>query len=310
MPKVSIIIVTHNAIGIIKDCLNSVYAQDFRDFEVIVVDNNSIDGTKEFIRENFPQVSLVENRDNLGFCQANNQGIKISQGDYILTLNSDVGLEKDFFTELIKTVEKAPSDIGMFGPKILRIDRKKIDSTGIILTKARRFYNRGAGETDSGQYDDKRDIFGPCAAAALYKKEMLEQIKIRDNSCAIRDNSCLEYFDNDFFFLVEDIDLAWWANLAGWRGYFVPEAKCYHLGNISGMDKRMRQYLSFRNRYFMMVKNERLSGFIKDLGYILAYDTLRFFYLIITNRLIYKAVFEIIYLLPRMFKKRNFCLTR
>ncbi len=125
----------------------------------------------------------------------------------------------------------------MVSPKILRMDKKTIDSTGIILTKARRFYNRGAGETDSGQYDGKREIFGPCAAAALYKKEMLEQIKIRDNSCAIRDNSCPEYFDNDFFFLVEDVDLVWRANLSGWEGYFVPQARCYHWGNSSGLER-------------------------------------------------------------------------
>ncbi len=308
MPKVSIIIVTHNARGIVEACLNSVYAQDFKDFEVIVVDNNSEDRT-EFIKENFPQVRLVENKENLGFCKANNQGITISQGDHILTLNSDVVLEKDFLTELIKTVEKAPSDIGMFGPKILRIDRKKIDSTGIILTKARRFYNRGTEEIDLGQYNDKREIFGPCAAAALYKKEMLEQIKIRGNSIKIRGHSCSEYFDNDFFFLVEDVDLAWRANLMGWKGYFVPEAKCYHLGNSSGMEKKMRQYLSFRNRYFMMIKNERLGIFFKNLLFILPYDILRFFNLIITNRLIPKAIFEIIFLLGKIFKKRNFYLT-
>jgi GT2 family glycosyltransferase len=310
MPKVSIVIVTHNAREIIKECLNSVYAQDFKDFEVIVVDNDSRDGTKEFIRENFPQAKLVENGDNLGFCQANNQGIEIAKGEFTLTLNSDVILENNFLSELLKTSKNLGSNFGMLSPKILKMDKKTIDSTGLILTKARRFYNRGSGEIDSGQYDDKREIFGPCAAAALYKREMLEQIKIRGNSIFIRGNSCSEHFDNDFFFLVEDVDLAWRANLSGWRGYFIPQAKCYHLGNSSGMDKKLRQYLSFRNRYFMMLKNERLGNFLKNLLFILPYDVLRFFKLIITNRHITKAIFEIVYLLGKIFKKRNFGLTR
>jgi len=359
MPKVSIIIVTHNSEEIIKDCLNSVYSQEFKDFEVIVVDNNSEDRTKEFIKENFPQIKLIENKKNLGFCKANNQGIEISQGKYVLTLNSDVILEKKFLSELMKEVENSPSEIGMFSPKILKMDKKTIDSTGIILTRIRRFYNRGDGEIDFGQYDDKKNIFGPSAACALYKREMLEKIKtvnigepflnadlrksnadkhrfnvdnicdhlranlresalkdifpagtkidinIRGNSKEIRG----EYFDNDFFFLVEDVDLSWRANLRGFKGYFIPQARCYHLGNSSKMGKKMRQYLSFRNRYFMLIKNEKLKDFMKNLGYFLIYDILRFFYLMFTNRFILKAIFEITYHFSRIFRKRNFCLT-
>ncbi|MFN7170572.1 MAG: glycosyltransferase family 2 protein [Candidatus Omnitrophota bacterium] len=295
MAKISIIIVTCNAIKIIKDCLDSVFLQDFKDFEVIVVDNNSLDRTKEFIKDNFPQVKLIENKKNLGFCRANNQGIEIARGEFILTLNSDVVLENNFLTELIKAAEETSRNIGMFSPKILKMDRKTIDSMGIILTRIRRFYNRGKDGVDYGQYDDKKEIFGPSAACALYKREMLDKIKKN-----------VEYFDNDFFFLVEDVDLAWRANLKGFRGLFVPNAICYHLGNGSRMSKKRRQYLSFRNRYLMLIKNESRSHFLKNLGYFLIYDITRFFYLVFTNFFIFRAIFEIIYLLPKMLKKRRF----
>lgn len=295
MPKVSIIIVTRNAIKIIKDCLCSVFAQDFKDFEVIVVDNDSEDGTREFIKKNFPQVRLIENKKNLGFCQANNQGINISQGEYILTLNSDVVLEKKFLNELMREVENSSSEIGMFSPKILKMDKKTIYSTGIILTRTRRFCNRGSGEIDYGQYDTRKEIFGSSAASALYKKKILDKIKIGEN----------EYFDNDFFFLVEDVDLAWRANLKGFKGYFVPSAICYHLGNSSGMNKKRRQYLSFRNRYLMLIKNENRDYFFKNLGYFIIYDISRFFYLIFTNFFIFKAISQMPYLMIKMFRKRK-----
>jgi len=295
MPKVSIIIVTRNARGIINECLDSVFSQDYRDYETMVIDNNSSDGTNEFIKKNYPQVTLLNNDQNVGFCRANNQGIEIAQGEFILTLNSDVVLENSFLTELINASKNLAPAIGMLGPKILGTDKKTIDSTGIILTKVRRFYNRGSGEIDLGQYDDKRDIFGSCAAAAFYKREMLETIKVDG-----------EYFDKDFFFLAEDVDLAWRANLAGWRGYFVPEARCYHHGNSSGMSKKMRQYLSFRNRYFMMMKNERLDEFIRELDHFLFYDITRFFYLIFTNPIISRTILGTVYFLGSMFKKRRF----
>lgn len=297
LPKISIVIVVYNAGNNIKKCLESVFTQDFKNFEVIVVDNGSEDGTGEFIKKKFPQIKLIENSNNLGFCRANNQGIEISKGEFVFTLNSDVFLESNFLTEFIYIAEESSPEIGMFSPKILKMDKKTIDSTGITLTRTRRFYNRGADEVDLGQHDDKKLILGPCAAAALYKRKMLEGIKIAG-----------EYFDNDFFFLVEDVDLAWRANLSGWKAYFVSEARCYHVGNSSGIDKRIRQYLSFRNRYFMIIKNLRTKDFLQNIIHILSYDLSRIIFVLFTNRLIPRAILEIFYNYPRMLKKRKMIL--
>jgi GT2 family glycosyltransferase len=169
----------------------------------------------------------------------------------------------------------------LFSPKIFKADGKTLDSTGLILSRYYRFFDRGHNLPDRRQYDGKPDIFGPCAAAALYKKEMLEDVKHEGG-----------YFDESFFFLGEDFDIAWRAGKRGWRAKFVPGAVCYHLRNSTNFASGFRQYLSFRNRYFMLLKNQGFSP-----GYItvfLLYDIPRFFYMLFTNRHTLKGVREII----------------
>ncbi|MFH1777233.1 MAG: glycosyltransferase family 2 protein [Candidatus Omnitrophota bacterium] len=268
---ISIVIVTLNTERFIKKCLESIYCQSYREFEVIVVDNGSRDETVRIIISDFPQVRLIRNKENIGFCRANNLGIKTAIGEAILTLNSDIVLEKDFLENLIKTYQNAKKDIGMFATRILNWNGKTIDSTGLILTRARRFYDRGYGKAI--EYKDNSEIIGPCAAAALYKREMLEDIKIND-----------EYFDEKFFFLVEDVDIAWRAKNRSWRVEYVPEAKCFHYRNSTNFNRNFRQYLSFRNRYYLILKNESKSGLIKFLPFFCIYDIPRFLYLLLTNK--------------------------
>lgn len=295
MPKVSIVIVGYNSKNFLKECFSSIYHQTFKDFEVIFVDNNSTDGTVPFIKANFPQIELIENKQNVGFCKANNQAIELSRGDYILTLNCDVELDKDFIMNLIEEFNKHAEEdrVGMVSGKILRKDRKTIDSTGLILTRFRRFYDRGSGELNNGKFDKRKEIFGPCAAAALYKREMLKDIKVGK-----------EYFDEDFFMFVEDVDLAWRANKRGWKALYVPEAVSYHKRHSNGYNKALIQYYSFRNRYFMLIKNERFRFF--NIVSFLLYDIPRFFYILLTNRKASKAIFEMTKLTPLMLTKRKY----
>lgn len=292
MAEISIIIATWNAGKYLPQCLEAIFNQTYRDFEVIIVDNNSTDGSREFIKGKYPTILLVENNNNVGFCRANNQGIAKAKGRYILSLNSDLVLAKDFLLEFKKEIEQSDSRIGMFQSKILKINTKIIDSTGLILSRARKFYNRGEGEIDVGQYDNKREIFGPCAAAALYKREMLEEIKT-DN----------QYFDEDFFFLGEDFDLAWRANNLGWQAIYVPQAVCFHWGHISQHNKAFKQYLSFRNRYYLLIKNESWKTLKNDLHIILSYDLPRIGWLLFTNWYTLKAIIEILAKISKVYRE-------
>ncbi len=292
MPEISIVIVTWNSELFIEDCLKSVLKQIYKDWELIIVDNGSSDGTVDYIKRIYPEVILIRNQNNLGFCQANNQGINLAKGRYIFVLNSDVILGDNFLGQMKTALDDSEKAIGMAGPKIMQSDGKTIYSTGLLISRSRRFYNRGEGEIDKKQYDTELNILGCCAASVIYKREMLEDIKLLN-----------EYFDEDFFFLLEDVDLSLRAHSSGWKALFVPEAVCYHQGNSSGYKNEFRQYLSFRNRYFLIVKNDTLTGLLKDAPYIITYDSLRFFYVLFFNRYFLKALREIFSSMPGLFKK-------
>lgn len=269
MPKISIVILTYNSINFIKPCLDSIFNQDSPDYEVIVVDNGSQDGTADFIKKNYPQVKLIENRKNFGACKARNQGIELSGGDWILTLDSDTILKKDFLLQMLTKIQTLSFDnIGMIQPKILKIDKKTIYSVGIFLSSLRRFFDIGKDKKDSGQFDKQNYIFGGCSAAVFYKRQMLEEIK-EDTG----------YFDERLFFLVEDVDLAWRAKRRGWSCIFSSDIVCFHYGNSSNYDRQARRYLCFRNRLLMILKNERLLGKIKLVPVFFIYDLSRLLFL-------------------------------
>lgn len=296
MPELTIVILTFNSSGFIESCLDFVFGQTYQDFEVILVDNGSIDNTLSLVKGNYPQVRLIENRHNLGAAKARNQAVEVAQGRWVLTLDCDVVLEKDFLNKIMRFAKEAEESIGMFQPKILREAGKVIDSAGIFLSKSRRFHNIGNGQLDTGQFNYQRYIFGPCSAAALYKRQMLEEIK-QDTG----------YFDERFFFLVEDVDLAWRAQAYGWKTIFFPKAVCMHIGNSSGFQSDFRQYLSFRNRYFLILKNDSFSMIIKNALFLIRYDIPRLFYLLFTNKYTLKALYQIIKLTPKMLEKRSVC---
>jgi len=281
MSNVSIIILTFNSERFIKSCLGSVFSQDYHDFEVILVDNSSKDNTIA-IACNYPIRNIIRNRENLGASKARNQGIEASGGKWVLTLDSDVVLEKGFLRQMVLFAERADSSVGMLQPRILQIDKKNIYSCGIKLTVFRRFYDIGKGRLNNGRSDFKKDVWGSSSAACFYRKDMLE---------AIKENT--GYFDERFFFLVEDVDLAWRAQKKGWKATYHPEAVCRHYGNSSGFNDRTRQYLCFRNRYYMMIKNEHSWYLYARLLFSALYDVPRIFYLFLTNPHAPKAVKEV-----------------
>jgi hypothetical protein len=270
MPKISTIILTLDSMNYIKICLDSVLSQAYPDREVIVVDNGSKDGTVSFIKENYPEVILIENKENAGAAKARNQGIQISKGEWVLTLDCDCILGDDYISKFTRALNDSPSDIGIIQSKILYSDRKRIYSAGIFLSSIRRFYDIGQGSKDLGQFDKPKYIFGACSAAAFYRRQMLEQTK-EDTG----------YFDERFFFLVEDVDLAWRAQRHGWKALYYPQSVCYHFGNSSGFDKGDRQYLCSRNRYYTIKKNEGIIKYALKVFPLLVYDLPRFILIMI-----------------------------
>lgn len=278
MHNFCVVIPTFNSIAFIGECLKSVFAQGRGDIDVVVADNASSDGTADFIRKNYPQVVLIENKENLGACRARNQGIEISKSPWVVCLDCDVVLENDFFSEVNGFISSIGARTGIIQPKILDPSGKAIYSCGIHLSKLRRFFDIGRNEPDSVRFDGLRVIFGACSAAAVYRRAMLDEIKEKTG-----------YFDERFFFLVEDVDLSWRARRSGWEAVFFPKARCRHNGGSSGFGKQLRQRLCFRNRYYSIAKNEGLSRYSMRIMPVLFYDIPRFIYLWLFNRSVVKV---------------------
>lgn len=180
----SIIIVNWNCEKYIAKCLEAVFKQTYGNFEIIIIDNGSTDGSEEIIRNYGTQIQLIHNPTNLGFSKANNQGIKRSKGEFVLLLNADAFIEPDFLEEMFK-VAKSDERIGLVTGKILKQasenSKKVIDSTGHTSNRYRHFSDRGWNKEDRGQYDTCEYVFSICAVCGLYKRQMLEDISSSEN---------------------------------------------------------------------------------------------------------------------------------
>lgn len=225
-----------------KPCLDSLRKQIFRDFETIVVDNGSTDSSVELIEREFPEVRVVAFTGNRGFSVAANAGIRASRADLVTLLNNDTEQGAGWLEALVRAADSHP-EAGFFASKLVDFhDRRVLDGAGDALRRNGLPYRLAKGEKDRGQYGDPAFVFGACAAAALYRRSMLDDIGL---------------FDEDFFAYCEDGDLSFRAQLAGYRCLYVPDAVVYHMGNAStgGRRSETATRLGTRNSLSLLVKN-------------------------------------------------------
>ena len=253
-PLVSVTVVTYNSGRFIRRCLDSVLEQAHRPLEVIVIDNASTDGTCDILERFEDRCLVVYNEENIGFAAAQNQAIALSGGQWILTLNPDVLLLSSFVASLIATAQLDPR-AGTICGKLLLADAafdiegsQRLDSTGMYFTPNLRHKDRGCLETNNGHYRQYEYVFGATAAAACYSREMIEDVSVQG-----------EFFDSDFFAYREDADLAWRAQLLGWKCIFDPTAVAYHVRALRpGMRSELPAEInmhSVKNRFLMRIKN-------------------------------------------------------
>jgi GT2 family glycosyltransferase len=246
-PLISVIIVNYNGLRFLENCLASLKKQTYpcAKYEVIVVDNGSADDSIAFIRNNSPEVKIIEAQKNLGFAAGNNLGFKHAKGDFFALLNNDTEVPENWLSALADSMLKSKS-IGLVTCKILfHGDRQTINSTGLELLSDGRGSDRGFREKDSGQYNQIEDVFGACGASVLLRKEMLTDIG---------------YFDERLFMYYEDLDLAWRAKLRNWRCVYTPETVVYHIHcGSSGEWSNFFTYHVERNRALVCVKNAPLG---------------------------------------------------
>lgn len=251
---VSVTIVTYNSGRFIKRCLESILEQKYLNLEVVVIDNASTDGTVDLLEPFAEQCRIYYNELNVGFAAAQNQAIALAEGEWILTLNPDVLLMPNFIQALVEAAHVDPK-VGSVCGKLLTIrasfdlpEKQLVDSTGIYFTPMLRHLDRGSQEVDNGHYLNFEYVFGATAAAALYRRSMIEDISIQG-----------EFFDPDFFVYREDADVAWRAQLMGWRCLYTPLARGYHVRNVLPGNRRALppaiNMHSVKNRFLMRIKN-------------------------------------------------------
>ncbi|WOX56626.1 glycosyltransferase family 2 protein [uncultured Methanoculleus sp.] len=288
---ISVVITNYNGRRYLPDCLSSLAVQTYQDFETIVVDNASTDGSAEFVEEHYPEVRIVRNRENLGFAGGTNAGIHAARGEYVLTLNNDTKAEPRFVEHLWGVMDADPTT-GMCAAKML-FPNGTINSTGICIARSGAAWDRGMYEPDHEQYDRPDEVFGPCAGAALYRREMLDEIGL---------------FDEDFFCYMEDVDLAFRARLAGWTCWYVPEARVYHHhGGTAGVGTDFAVYYGNRNVIWYVVKNFPLRLLITSVPWILGRNLAVVPYYAVRGqgRAIVRSKVDAIRGIPRMLRKRS-----
>lgn len=311
-PLVSIVIINYNTKKYLETCIQSLLAQTWSEKEIIFLDNDSSDGSFEFVSGKYPRITAVKNSKNLGYATAGNQGIKLAKGKYVMTINPDIIFEQEYVEYCVQKMEQ-DSRIGAIGGKIYKYNYENnhktsfIDTVGIFCYRNRRFIDDGQGLEDKGQFDEEKEVFGVSGACPVYRRSALEEVKYKD-----------EYFDENFFMYKEDIDISWRLRLAGWKCWYLPSAIANH-GRGTGVLKRFthlevaknrsrlnknQKYFSFRNQRLTQLKNELAGNFIKDFFPILWKEILIRGYIIFREPYLIKACFDVIGKVPSTLKKR------
>ena len=291
----SVIIPNWNGKHHLEECLSSLYKQSFEDFEIVLVDNGSNDGSVEFVSSKYPMVRIVALTENVGFAAGVNRGIESAHGDYIVLLNNDTEVEQHWLKNLALAVKENP-DVWIYASKLLNYyDRKIIDTAGDALDLSLGPYKIGE-YGPSENYRERHFIFGACGGGGCYKRELFDRIGL---------------FDEDFFAYFEDVDLSFRANWAGYRCMLVPGAIIYHkVAATSGASNANRDRFDImrrRNYLFLIIKNYSVSFLMQNLPFIMASHCFKFLLNLCRGRfrVAFMTQWEIGRGVPKMLVKRR-----
>ncbi len=246
--RVSIVIVSWNALDIVRKCLPSVVATEFDGFEIIFADNASSDGSAEWVESHYPDVRVIRHPENWGFAKGNNEALKHAEGDLVVLLNNDVEVHPEWLTPLVRHLDQFP-DVGAAQPKLLQYDHREsfeysgaaggfLDRWGYPFARGRLF---DVLEVDEGQYDGVSDIFWASGTCMMVRRKSWNE---------------LGGLEESFFMHMEEIDLCWRLRRSGLRVSCVSESVVFHIGGASLPASNPRKtYLNFRNNLLMLHRN-------------------------------------------------------
>jgi GT2 family glycosyltransferase len=255
-PLISVIAVNYNGRRLLDACLNSLAVQSLPPelFEVFVIDNASSDGSVEHLRAEYPWVRVHSLERNRGFAGGNNAGFRLARGEYLALINNDAEAAPECLEHLLTAIERSPTIGGVAAKLRFRHDQARINSAGLMLFRDGRGGDRGFRQPDFGQFDRPAEVFGVCAAGAMFRRELIDE---------------LGGFDERLFMYYEDLDLAWRARLRGWKFVYEPRAIVLH--DHCGSSGEGSPFFCFhveRNRVLVSLKNgsPRLAA-LNSLGF-------------------------------------------
>jgi GT2 family glycosyltransferase len=238
-PLFSVIIPNWNGAHHLPTCLNALRTQTYPRVEVIVADNASTDGSRDLLAAQYPEVRVVALLENRGFTGACNAGMSAANGDFVALLNNDTEVDPGWVAAVVDAFERHP-DAGLVASKMRLFDqRDRFHTAGDLYRVDGRLANRGVWERDEGQYDQEDYVFSACGGSSAYRRTMLDEIGL---------------LDDDFFFSAEDMDLAWRAQLAGYRCIYAPAALVYHRLAATGGGVTA-SYYDGRNMIWILIKD-------------------------------------------------------
>lgn len=254
----SVAIATYNGRHLLETALPSLQRQTFRDFQTIVVDDASTDGTPDWLSQSWPDVRVIALERNVGVTRALNVCLRsASPAPLVLLLNNDMELAPDCLARLVEAMGEHPRAAAA-APKLLSFHRREVlDGAGDVYGWGGEAHRRGQGEVDGGQYDRADDVFCVCGGAALYRREALEQVGA---------------FDERFGAIREDVDWSFRAQLAGWTSRYVPEAVAYHVGSatLGSGASDFSLYHNWRNALWTIAKDYPLPALLVHAPQIVA----------------------------------------
>lgn len=330
---VTVSLLNYNKKKYLTYCLDSILQQSLQDIEIFFVDNNSSDGSFEYLKSyaehKYPlsKIRFIRNQENLGYSKAHNEVIKQSSGEFILCLNPDIILDKDYIKNCLEILNQNPK-IGAITGKLFKWEfaqNKKtniIDSCGHRILKTHRIIEWGSNQKNSQEFETIKKIFSVSGAAPIYRREALESIKFQipqnSKSDSQTSENKFEYFDESFFAYKEDIDLSWRLLHSGWEIWFDHKSHAWHDRWETGTDNKTSKTikhrskktdfinrLSYRNHLLLLYKNEFASNFIIYFFWIFFYEFGKFFYLLFFETKTLKGFIELFKLCKLTKAKRN-----
>lgn len=299
---VSIVLLNWNGRPYVFEALRCAQEQSYPNVEIIVVDNGSVDGSIEQIERDFPSCQVIRNRTNLGYCKGMNQGIAASTGEYVLPLNSDAFLDGQFIERAVLAMQRY-DQIGMIAPRVLRyVNGKRTDQVDCVGLMMRWSHKSTQVRPDS----PARYVFGSAGACPFLRRAMLQDVPLSDQ----------QYFDETYFAFGEDTDLWFRAQLRGWKCWYQPDIRAWHIHSAS-VGSRIRlidkprefQVHALKNRYLTIFKN--LPGALLALQAIplLAAELIRLLYFVTvaprTAGHVFRAAWRVAVMWPDVMRLRR-----